>query len=334
VITSKNNDDIHTEKNECYRGENSSLICEEIKISSAELFGVSTEIFGIPEKRELIKQEFFQRQNILEIHSLCGEHLRYIFERYEFHYFKERITNLLKKYGDTLLFKISKGKKDQHIAGWCKTQKKGDSFLYTINLAAGLFFNLDVNKNKPLVNGGVTCYDKFTCLQVTFEHELIHLLVRLIYRNSTFGVRAHGVEFKIFAFDYFRHTDIRHRLSGTTRSLPNPNLKEGDAVSIKYKEEINYGIVQKIMPVNVGVFLENGKKIRCHPSLCEKTTRSVVIPKTSERNHQLHIGDRVKLTFRKNVVYGTIDKILKINVSIKLDNGFCVRGHPSLCQKI
>ena len=98
--------------------------------------------------------------------------LRRLFELYDKNFFRGQIQRKLDETNSTLDFTFST---HTSTAGTCS--RKGCK--WKINIPIKLFQGLFQNGEKNLLTNGIWCTSKLDCLQLTFEHELIHLLMQL-----------------------------------------------------------------------------------------------------------------------------------------------------------
>jgi len=145
----------------------------------------------------------------------------------------------------TLTIKFGKMKL---AAGSC--QKKSNT--YTITLSKPVLTSVfsSPNSNTVETNAGLQVYDQLSCLQLTFEHELIHLLIHLRKVKEP----SHGAHFKKLAKDIFGHTDFRHTLGRGLEEDPaihnnrvRSYLRVGLIVSVynpKTKETETYEVIE------------------------------------------------------------------------------------------
>lgn len=182
----------------------------------------------IERKRDLIHEELIKYG--FQIENIISKDIQEIFRLYDNIFFGGQIVEKLKSKNSTVNFKITKGTK---IAGLCQTAKSpgGTRCFFTLSFPAHLYKNLFSKGETSLRVNGINCTDKIFCLQMVFEHELVHLLMQLYnYEARGTGIfSAHGKLFNCMVHAYFGHTDFRH------------NLLSGDEKHILNKEYVNVG---------------------------------------------------------------------------------------------
>ena len=190
--------------------------------------------------------------------------LRLLFELYDKNFFRRQIQKKLDSTNSTLEFTFSKHTK---TGGTCS--RKGCN--WKINIPIGLFRNLFQKGEKNLLTSGIWCDSNLGCLQITFEHELIHLLMQLYQyqdktpesnqTNDTFTV--HGKLFQCMVFLYFGHTEFTHSLllGEASTLLKREDIKLGMRVKFKGRDnEERHGIVVKLNPKSAKVKVDGGNE--------------------------------------------------------------------------
>jgi preprotein translocase subunit YajC len=92
--------------------------------------------------------------------------------------------------------------------------------------------------------GNVCCTDKISCLQLLFEHELTHILLKIFIGEYVINEEGdHGPTFRALLYKFFKHTDIDNQL--VKRLLvfirDNTKIKKGDYVQLQnIKKGIKY----------------------------------------------------------------------------------------------
>lgn len=249
---------------------------------------------------------------------------------YDKYFFANRIQKLLGKTNSTLNFVFSSYTK---TGGSCS--KKGSDYIIKIPIV--LFQNLFQKGEKNLLVNGILCANKLECLQIVFEHELIHLLMFLYYYDNkpsygqpTDTFNSHGELFRSMTYMYFCHTDHKHSLFNGEAS---DKIKKEDIIlglRIKYQSKDGneyHGNVSKINPKSAKIVLDDGE-IFCVPyTMLERSDKPVSevplqvnSPSSSEKDLYF-VGMRVNF-FRKGAYfYGTISCKNPNTATIVLDNG-------------
>jgi hypothetical protein len=127
-----------------------------------------------------------------------------LFKAYDEHFFNHALARLLVDLKLKLDFKVST--KLTSVAGTCSIDTR--QCHYTITMSS-MFDKLFKNGEKSLTNGGLRCTDRISCLQLTFEHELVHFLQGVLCPAFN---QPHGKTFKAIVLAMFGHTQTKHGL--------------------------------------------------------------------------------------------------------------------------
>lgn len=92
------------------------------------------------------------------------------------------------------------------ITGHCQMITDGWSTLYRILLSRSIFSTLTFEKERS--TNGLRCIDRLTCLMITLEHEIAHLIVYLYCPEE----EDHGEVFLSMVKRLFGHSRTRHDL--------------------------------------------------------------------------------------------------------------------------
>jgi len=132
--------------------------------------------------------------------------LRILFENYDDLFFGRELSSLLLKAGKKLILRFNK---NRAITDAGKTSVRSSSI--TISMPLVLFQKLDETKSY-LING-IMCCTPGTCLQLAFEHELVHVLLDVLGYDGWGPIwGSHGYFFRVMAFVCFGHCDYQHHL--------------------------------------------------------------------------------------------------------------------------
>jgi hypothetical protein len=136
---------------------------------------------------------------------------------------------------------------------------------YKIIIARNLFQNLSLLEGQATQSGGITCRTSLQCLQLTFEHELIHLMIkdkRLDYRNSDQKIYGpHGQLFKDLIYAYFGQTRTTHNIGRiilsdeTNEPLQKENATIGRPVSYFIDGKLYKGVITRPSRTNAKILL-------------------------------------------------------------------------------
>jgi hypothetical protein len=262
--------------------------------------------------------------------------LRKLFELYDKNFFRGQIERKLDATNSTLDFTYSK---HTSTAGTCS--KIGCK--WKINIPIKLFQGLFQKGEKNLLSNGIWCTSKLDCLQLTFEHELIHFLMGLYqyqgkkpeYTQSADTFTGHGKLFQCMAFLYFGHTDYRHDLFKGEAST---KLKKGEAqfgMRIKFfnnkTQEEYHGRITKINPKRAVILLDDGREWRVPYTMLERSDKSVSdVPESpvtpnlapvSSKKDQFKVGMRVTYFHKGKDYYGVITRINPKKATVQSDDG-------------
>jgi len=261
--------------------------------------------------------------------------LRYLFELYDKIFFCGQIQRKLDQSNSKLDFTFSNHTK---TGGTCS--RKGCE--WKINIPIKLYQGLFSKGEKNLLANGIWCTSNLDCLQIIFEHELMHFLMQLYeyqdrkpeYSQSKDTFTGHGKLFQCMVFLYFGHTDYKHCLFGGEAST---KLKKEDVhvgMNIKYfntiyRKEI-HGRVSKMNPKRVAVQHNDGVVFAVPYSLLELSDKEMVdnsppktIPEYEKRNvnDEIKVGDMVRVKWKDGGIRnGKITKKNPSRAKILMDN--------------
>lgn len=80
-------------------------------------------------------------------------------------------------------------------------------YYYVLELSSKILDNLFNNQTKTVELGGLICYNLAETICVVIEHEIIHLILMMLY-----SIRTHNNMFRTLARNIFNQTQIRHKL--------------------------------------------------------------------------------------------------------------------------
>ncbi len=156
------------------------------------------------------------------------KHLQKLYRLYNKLVFDDELYKLLKKARKSVEFQVTPGTATSKTGGWCKTTNEGFVISVPLALYTSLFTKGDDNNAPPVgrvTNGGIVVPDRLSPLQITLEHELLHMVMQLLnlykpkHEDPDRVHTSHGKLFRYLASHYFGHTDFHHRLS----SLQHPH---------------------------------------------------------------------------------------------------------------
>jgi len=238
----------------------------------------------IEKKRKYIYNTLIQKYGIKSNFTvLSSDDLENIGKLYDDVFFDGQIYAFMKKNGYSLTYQVTHGGKTTS-AGFCaaiKTPRKTHCF-FRIVIPIGVYFKLFNKGEKELRTNGLICVNRLNCLQLTFEHELIHLLMTAYdYQGKvTKGpgkqiYSAHGKLFRCMAYAYFGHTEFVHNLFAGEASeiLTKEDFEVGRGITVDIKGVTHGGLVTKILTKNiewVEIYPIAGRKWRSNPGALKK----------------------------------------------------------------
>lgn len=253
--------------------------------------------------------------------SFSKKDLKKMFDLYDSIFFGGEISRKLKEENTTLDFEAGK-KGGLGYAGKCTRTQKGVKCFYTLRFPIPLFVSLFTGNEKTLKTGGLICKSRLECLQMTFEHELIHLFLWLWnHRGKGPLYSSHGKLFQCMLFSLFGHTEFRHSLLAGEAStlLTMADMYIGLPVEFQFRNKDLYGLVDSIHKNTVSVLsVIDGvlQGIKIAPSLLKKTTKKVKLPPYLKKI-EARKNMRVKFAFPgEKLEYGTITRINQQTASV------------------
>ena len=225
----------------------------------------------VKKKRKYIHSQLIEHGLSSSLKEWNATHLQRMYELYDEEFFDKEISEKLRITGSTVKFQTTSGN-NAKIGGWCKTQKltpQRKTCTFTISFPRGLYLKLFTDPSvKTLKSNGVVCYDRLECLQLTFEHEFVHLIMQLYgqYKNikgkGKMIYTSHGKLFQCFVKAYFGHTDFRHALLAGESSTKLSPSRTKIGMSVKFEATkggvMITGTVMKINKKTVRVRSVNG----------------------------------------------------------------------------
>lgn len=275
--------------------------------------------------KELLLNDTFYSENFISLYPQQIERMFYFYDKV---FFDDEIQNMLESTNSTVKFEIIKGKKTS-IAGKCTTTKKGKSCNFTLFFPDEIYLNLFVKESeKSLKNNGLVCKSRLDCLQLTFEHELIHLInylwdIKGISEEKGFGKSMysnHGKAFKCLVKRYFGHTETKHELKrgDVSSRLSIDDVKMGEIIIFTYDDNKLTGKIIKKNPKRAIVELTDGRRFNVYYTGMEKvktgesnvTTKQENIGTVSSRlsKADFKIGDIIAFIYDDHKLTGKIIK--------------------------
>lgn len=184
-------------------------------------------------RRQLIAEEMSKKYPAtIGTFMIQAAMIQDLFDLYDKYFFNNTIKSLFVANKIAVSFEISN--RMTSTAGSCKTLSHQCSYVITLStLFNNLFTSTPVTKS--LDANGIICDNQMMCIQVVFEHELLHLLIdtmcptenklrrqpslhKVIKKQVAGGVvlkevrDMHGDTFKMLINNIFGHTKTRHGL--------------------------------------------------------------------------------------------------------------------------
>lgn len=285
----------------------------------------------IKRKRERIHKKMLKSGTTSDLKGIPD--LRYLFELYDKNFFSGQIQRKLDQTKSKLDFIFSKHTK---TGGTCS--RRGCE--WKINIPIRLFQGLFSKGEKNLLANGIWCTSQLDCLQIVFEHELMHLLMQLYeyqgrtptYDQSSDTFTMHGKLYQCMAFLYFGHTAYKHDLLGgeVSDKIKKEEARIGMTVkffSEKRNEEI-HGRIIKLNPKTVIVQHSDGRSWKVPYTMLVKSDEELPPANEAPRlvkefmvKAQFKPRMRVTYSFKGTDYYGTITRINPKRASIETDDG-------------
>jgi hypothetical protein len=241
----------------------------------------------IQSRREYIFDTLRQRLggNPNRVAEMTNEDLRLMLGLYDDLFLQRRLRTYLQQHGDEE-FRIEFGR-GTRVAGYCQTKRR-PRCVRILSMSRPVHTQIFTGSaaHATETNAGLQCTNQLSCLQLTLEHELIHLLIDIwcpdrIRRegHQRGGRRAprevHGDLFKAMARNLFGHRDFRHSLGRGLAEDPAVHigrvkayLKPGMLAAVydrRSKSTVNYQVLEVNPRSNVKRFLglaPDGKRYR------------------------------------------------------------------------
>jgi uncharacterized protein (DUF433 family) len=135
---------------------------------------------------------------------------------------------------------------------------------YELAVSAPLLFQTFREETRPITVTGIRCADRLEALQRIVEHEMVHLLELLVWRDSSCSQER----FQRLANNLFGHTASHHHLV-SQREIAHADfgIKVGDRVRFDYDGVQHTGVVNRITK-RVTVLVEHSSGLRYSDGKC------------------------------------------------------------------
>jgi hypothetical protein len=269
--------------------------------------------------------------------DLKNSDIKRLFDLYDDYFFGGSIMEKINSSGSTIKF-TSSSLGGSTFAGKCIMTKAGMKCTFELRFPSKLFLKLFTQKgsNKLLKTNGIICRDRLECLQLVFEHELVHLIMHLwnYYDKSGDLYSSHGKLFQCMTKSLFDHTDYRHELFNEfeegTEFITKKVAFVGMDVYILVDGKNIYGKITKVNPKKAIIQTESGKMYKSSYVLIRKADKKVSITEfIPDKKKELSVGDDVYVLYNEVKYYGQIIKKNPHTLKIRLekDKSIVIAGY-------
>jgi len=193
-------------------------------------------------ERSLSESRHMTSGNFTAFHA---EDLDRLFNLYDDTFFSGECKRLLED--SPLEFRISRrmtsagGKTTRVTRRRPKKNQPKQSF--EIAVSSTLLFQTFHDVDRSISVTGIECKDRFEALQRVFEHELVHLLEMLLWKDSS----CSRPRFQQIASRWFAHAEHTHQLiTPRERALAKFGIQAGDHVCFVFEGQRYQGFVNRI----------------------------------------------------------------------------------------
>lgn len=218
---------------------------------------------------------------------ITPEILQYMFNLYDKYFFSNTLSSLSQKHG--CVYTICWDNKCTSNAGLCSRDRECKQM--KITLYNRVFYdslkNMTDKQGTSVINSGLKCHNVLECLQITFEHELVHALINCFCLNYGYTNKGapsnwtsysspatgHSKTFLSIVNNNFGHTEYKHELHSTSEQVEayqeqrdqmkkqekekttqaRERFQVGEEVSFQHKGEMTTGIIKKKNPTKAVV---------------------------------------------------------------------------------
>ena len=183
-----------------------------------------------------------------------------LYQGYDHLFFQNTLQSYFSQSKERMNFVFGNGKT---TAGYCKLCKEKGLVSHTISISKPVHTSVFIDPSKTVETvDGLQAKDQLTCLQLTFEHEMIHLLIHIWGpKESEERVRSHGDEFKALALNIFGHTGYHHTIGQGLSETPEihaervKQILRPDNIVQVYNFQLKKNIPYQVIKVNRTRFL-------------------------------------------------------------------------------
>lgn len=150
---------------------------------------------------------------------------------------------------------------------------------YEIAISTTLLFQTFEDESRPITVTGLLCRDRLEALQRVLEHEMVHLIEMLLWRDSSCAASR----FQTIAHSHFGHVEHTHQLiTPRERALTKFGIRAGDRVTFRVDGQSFDGVVNRITR-RATVLVEDSAGERYSNGRCY---RKFYVPLAMLRRHQ------------------------------------------------
>lgn len=190
--------------------------------------------------------------------------LKMMFEMIDQSFFKGLVNEAVAAENHSLSFRVSN--RMTNSGGITTTrfaQDRSSKLSFEIAISSTLLFE-SFRDQRPILVTGLLCGDRLQAFKRIMEHEMIHLIEMLLWRNSS----CSAARFQNIAKRIFSHKQSTHELiTPTDRASAKFAIQTGDWVGFQMKGRSLFGYVNRItkratvlVPSDVGTKYSDGKR--------------------------------------------------------------------------
>ncbi|MEM9412881.1 MAG: hypothetical protein AAGA30_17350 [Planctomycetota bacterium] len=194
---------------------------------------------------------------------LTSQDLEFLFDQLDQVSFQGQVRRMLNESGFPIKFRVSKRMTNSGGITTTRFNRRHQIQDFEIAISSTLLFE-SFRDDKPILVTGILCGDRLQALKRIMEHEMIHLIEMLIWKNSN----CSALRFRNIAKNIFRHRQSSHQLiTPRDRAEQQFDISTGDWVKFKNGNHLLLGFVNRItkratilVPSQSGVRYNDGKR--------------------------------------------------------------------------
>ena len=272
-------------------------------------------------------------KDVVALASFGDPEIKYLYRLYDRKVFGGQLKKKLESCSKKIRVQMTPGKEYAKAGGWCKTTVDGFVLSFPLSLYLSIF---KVGGEKTEKIGGLLAKDRLGALQLTMEHELIHLLIQLT--GSGKKGESHGELFRYLVLYYFSQTECKHQLG---MGDPSKWSKLSDFKVDDYVQcDKEGGFQARVLEINQKTMLimrlSDNSPRRVSPRLLKKISQpSPSINKTNTTSFSVGDYVKVKAAGKADSFYGVVRaKLIKYIVIQKKGSTTQYKVHPLTMEKI